>query len=63
MTAIAQPAPIPLVLIIPQAAVESLPAAIAEGIRGCEAQYSRGNYYITVPAARQAAWREMEKNA
>lgn len=45
----------------PQAALTTLPAAIADGICGCETQYSRSKYYVTVPADRYAGWREVRK--
>lgn len=45
-----------LILIIPQAALDTMPAATMAGIRGCEAQYHAGRYYVTVPAEVYAAW-------
>lgn len=49
-----------LILCIPQSRLETLPSALAEGIRGLEAAYHGGTYYVTVPASVYAGWREME---
>lgn len=54
------PAAPPMILIIPQAAIESMPAVMAAGIRDCEKQYCAGTYYITVPPSVYAAWQEKE---
>lgn len=58
MTTPTQPAAPPLILIIPQAALETMPAATLAGIQDCEKQYRAGKYYFTVPPAVYAAWRE-----
>lgn len=45
-----------LILVIPQAALETIPASKLAGIRGCEAAYHRGKYYIAVPADVYRQW-------
>lgn len=55
------PAP-PLILIIKESVIERMPAANAAGIRGCEAQYHAGAYYITVPADVYSQWKLAEAN-
>lgn len=46
----------PLILIIAEAALETLPARLREQIRGCEAQYHRGKWFVTVPAPIWNTW-------
>lgn len=50
-----------LILIIPQHALEAMPAATMAGIQGCEAQYHAGNYYVTVPADVYGKWSRQEQ--
>lgn len=45
-----------LILIIPQSALETIPADLSAGMRGCEAVYQRGIYYVTVPAEVYCQW-------
>ena len=51
-----QPALVPLILVIPQSALDKMPAATVAGIRGCEAQYHRGTWYVTVPPETYRQW-------
>lgn len=45
-----------LILIIPQDALETMPTAIAVGIRGCEAAYAGGKYFVTIPSEVYNQW-------
>ena len=47
---------VPLILIIPTSALETIPAATMAGIKGCEAQYHRGTWYVTVPPETYRSW-------
>lgn len=51
----------PLILIIPQSALEKMPAAAVAGITsGCESVYKSGTYYVTVPAEVYSQWPRKE---
>ena len=40
----------------PESRVASLSPAIADSLRGCESQYCRGTWYVTVPACIYRQW-------
>lgn len=52
-----------LILVIPDSRLATLPAATVAGIRGLEAAYHGGVYYVTVPPSVYRGWREMEPPA
>lgn len=49
-----------LILIIPAARVDTLPESVAAIVRRCESAYSRGNWFVTVPAELWQSWPEGE---
>ena len=46
----------PLILIIPAARVDTLPEPVATIVSLCESAYSRGNWFVTVPAELWCQW-------
>jgi hypothetical protein len=51
-----RPAAPPLILIIPQSTLETMPTHLAVGIRGCEAQYHAGTWFVTVTSDVYGQW-------
>lgn len=50
----------PLILIIPAARVDTLPEPVAAIVRRCESAYSRGKWFVTVPAELWCQWPQEE---
>lgn len=48
-----------LILIIPEARLATLPAAIYGSIQSCFGLYKGGRYYVSVPQSIYAAWPKM----
>lgn len=54
------PAAPPMILIIPAARVDALPAPVTAIINQCESAYSRGRWFVTVPADLYLTWPQAE---
>ena len=50
------PADPPMILVVPDTKVDALPAAVRADLNRCESAYSRGTWFVTVPAEVYRAW-------